>query len=157
MPATDVGICSNASLLLGGQPINDLAESTDRALLAANLFEQVRDSVQRSHPWNCCIKRVLLAPDETRTPFDWPYQFTLPSDYLKALSVGEAGGEAAFRIEGCRLLCHDNPARLRYIARNTNPATWDTMLVRAMTLAMAAEMAYAITQSASARAACTTR
>lgn len=151
MPASDVSICSNASLLLGGLPINDLGESTDRALLAANLFDDVRDSVQRSHPWNCCIKRVALAPDTTAPAFDWAYQFTLPPDYLKALSVGEAGGEAPYRVEGGKLLCDDNPALLRYVARNTNPATWDAMLVEAMTLAMAAKMAYPITQSTTLR------
>lgn len=151
MSATDVSICSNASLLLGGHPINDLTEANDRTLLASNLFEQVRDSTQRSHPWNCCIKRVALAPDVEVPPFDWAFQFTLPPDYLKTLSVGEAGGEDEFRIESGKLLCDSNPCLLRYVARNTNPATWDPMLVRAMTLAMAAEMAYPITQSTTLR------
>ena len=38
---------------------------------------------------------------------------------------------------------------LRYIFRNDVEATWDAMLVRAMELKMASEMAYPITGSAS--------
>ena len=65
--ATKVSICSNALLLLGDKTINSLDEGTDRASLASNLYDSVRDSLLRSHPWNCAVKRVILAPD-TETP-----------------------------------------------------------------------------------------
>lgn len=149
--ATDVSICSNALLKLGAQPINDLSESSDRARLASNLYASVRDSMLRSHPWNCCIKRVVLSPDTTAPAFDFDYQFSLPNDYERALSVGESGIEATFKIEGLKLLSDDNPLYLRYVSNETNPAKWDSMLVMGMELAMAAAMAYAITQSASMR------
>lgn len=147
MSATVVSICSNALLLLGDKPISSLDEDNDRARLASNLWESSRDAVQRSHPWNCCISRVAMAPDATTPAFDWDYQYTLPSDHLKTLSIGEHGQEHEFRIEGRKLLCNVNPAYHRYIARNENPATWDAMLITAMELYMAAQMAYPITQS----------
>lgn len=149
MAATDVSICSNALLMLGAQPINDLSEDNDRARLASNLFEPVRNYVLRRHPWNCAVKRVALAPDTEVPAFDWSYQFTLPSDYMRTLSVGESGNEADFKIESGKLLCEDNPCLLRYIWRNDNPGTWDDMLVWGMTVSMKAVMAYPITQSAS--------
>lgn len=149
MSATAVSICSNALLMLGDKPISDFNEDQDRARLASNLWEQVRDHVLRSHPWNCAIKREALAPDATAPAFDWSYQYTLPSDFLKALSIGEMGQEGEFRIEGRKLLCDDNPCYLRYIFKNDNPGTWDPGLVEVMTLEMAHRMAYAITQSAS--------
>lgn len=151
MSASDVSICSNALLLLGAKTISDFNENNDRARLASNLFASVRDSVLRSHPWNCAIKRVALAPDVSAPPFDFDYQFTLPGDFMRVLSVGEAGAEVSFKIEGGKLLCDENPAYLRYVYRNENPATWDDMLVRGMELAMAAAMAYGITQSAALR------
>ncbi len=149
MVASVVSICSNALLLLGAQPINDLNENTDRARLASNLFEPVRDYVLQRHPWNCCTKRVALAPDLAAPAFDWAYQFTLPPDYLRALSVGEEGCEAEYKIESGKLLCDDNPALLRYIWRNENPGTWDRMLVWGMVSSMKAVFAYPITQSTS--------
>jgi hypothetical protein len=151
MAASDVSICSNALLLLGAKTISSFDENNDRARLASNLFESVRDSMLRSHPWNCAIRRVALAPDVAVPAFDWDFQFTLPGDFMRVLSVGEAGAEIEFKIEDGKLLCDDNPALLRYVYRNENPATWDDMLVRGMELAMAEAMAYGITQSATLR------
>lgn len=149
MAATEVSICSNALLMLGGQPINDLAENTDRARLASNLWQPVRNYVLRRHPWNCATKRVVLSPDVAPPAFDWAFQYTLPSDFLRLLSVGESGNEADHKIESGKLLCNENPVFLRYVWRNENPGTWDDMLVWAMTVSMKAAMAYPITQSAS--------
>lgn len=155
MAATEVSICSNALLLLGDDPINDLDESSDRARLASNLFEPVRDYVLRRHPWNCAVKRVSLSPDSDGSgnvivpAFDWPFQYTLPADYMRTLSVGEASCEIDFKIESGKLLCDDNPCLLRYIWRNENTGTWDPMLVWGMTMSMKAVFAYPITQSTS--------
>lgn len=149
MTASVVSICSNASLMLGGKPINDLAENNDRTRLAANLYEPVRNYVLRRHPWNCATKRVVLSPDVETPGYDWAFQFTLPNDYMRLLAVGEAGCEVPHKIESGKLLSDDNPCYLRYIWRNENPATWDGMLVWGMTMSMKAVMAYPITQSAS--------
>lgn len=149
MAASEVSICSNALLTLGAQPINSLDEDSDRARLASNLFEPVRDYVLRRHPWNCAVKRVALAPLADAPAFDWNYQYNLPSDFMRALSVGERGAEAEFKIESGKLLCNENPALLRYIWRNTAPATWDHMLIWAMTQAMRAVFAYPTTASTS--------
>jgi hypothetical protein len=148
MSATDVSICSNALLMLGGQSINALDEASDRARLASNLYPAIRDAALRAFPWNCCLKRVALAPDSDAPAFDWSNQFTLPSDFLKAIAVGELGAEVEFRIEGRKLLSDANPCYLLYVFLNDNPGTWDPGLVHVVTTAMAAAMAYPITQSA---------
>ena len=147
--ATRVSICSNALLLLGGKTINSLDEGTDRASLASNLYDSVRDSLLRSHPWNCAVKRVILAPDTETPAFDYTAQFTLPGDWLKTISVGPDGYEVDYKHESGKILANGTSLALRYIFRNEVEATWDAMLVRAMELKMAAEMAYPITASAS--------
>lgn len=150
MAVSDVSICSNALVLLGDSPINSLDEDSDRARAAANLFPSVRNYVLRRHPWNCATKRVSLAPDTPVPAFDFAFQFTLPNDFMRVLSVGESGVEAAaWKIESGKLLCDDNPALLRYIWRNDNPATWDDMLVWGMTMSMKAVLGYPITASTS--------
>ncbi len=147
--ATSVSICSNALLMLGAQTINDLNEETDRAKLASNLYPMVRDELLRSHPWNCAIKRVILSPDVETPAFGYSNQFTLPSDWIRNLSVGECGEEIDFRSEGRKILANTDTLKLRYVFHNTNEGTWDAGLIDAATLAMAARMAYAITQSSS--------
>lgn len=149
MAATSVSICSNALLRLGAQTIASLSESNDRARLAVNLYGTVRDSTLRSHPWNCAVKRVILAPDSTVPAFDFTAQFTLPSDWLKTLQVGQDGFEVEYRTESGKIMASGTSLALRYIWRNTVESTWDAMLVEAMELAMAAAMAYGITKSAS--------
>ena len=147
--ATQVSIASNALLLLGAKTINSLDEGTDRATLSANLYDSLRDDMLRSHPWNCAVKRVLLAPDTDVPAFDYGAQFTLPADWLKTLSVGPDGYEVDYKHESGKILANGTSLALRYIFRNEVEATWDAMLVRAMELKMAAEMAYPITASAS--------
>lgn len=145
--ATAVSICSNALLLLGGKTINDFNEDNDRARLASNLYPTFRDWLLRSHPWNCAVKRVALAPDQATPAFDYAYQFVLPSDWKRTLQVGQYGSEVDYRHEGRLILSDDNPLYLRYIADVTE-ANWDGMLVHCAMLMMAAAMAYPITMSA---------
>ena len=147
--ATQVSIASNALLLLGAKTINSLDEGTDRATLSANLYDSLRDDMLRSHPWNCAVKRVLLAPDAETPAFDYESQFTLPSDWMRTISVGAEGYEVDYKHESGKILAGGTSLALRYVFRNEVEATWDALLVRAMELKMAAEMAYPITGSAS--------
>jgi hypothetical protein len=146
--ATATSICSNAVLMLGAKSINDIyLQVEDRAVLAANLYPSARDAVLRSHPWNCAIARVSLAPDVTVPAFDWAYQFSQPGDWLRTLSVGNKGLNSDYVTEGRKFLSNDNPFLLRYIYRNDNEASWDALLIEAMTLAMRSILTYPITLS----------
>lgn len=146
--ATAVSICSNSLLMLGAGSINDFNEDNDRAKVASNLYPQVRDAVLRSHPWNCAVARIALAPDTTPPPFDYTSQFSVPDDWLRTLQVGLYGREDNHRHEGRKILANTDVLYLRYIFRNSVEGTWDTMLVHGMSLTMKAAMAYPITRSA---------
>lgn len=144
-----VSICSNASLLLGGKTISDFSEDTDRARIASNLFETVRDATLRSHPWNCAVKRVRLSPDANAPSYGYDNQFTMPGDCLRILVIGD-DDQTDYNVEGRKILCNEPELLLKYIFRNEVEATWDSTLIHAVTLGMAAAMAYAITGSATA-------
>lgn len=146
--ATVVSICSNACLLLGAKTINDLEDDSDRAQLASNLFPLLRDAFLRSRPWNAATRRVILAADEETPAFDWAYQFSIPPDWLKTLQVGRLGQEVDYVHEGRKILCDDTALPLRYIFRNENVGSWDSLMIHCMTIGMSAAMAYAITSSA---------
>lgn len=146
--ATAVSVCSNALLMLGAGSINDFTEDNDRAKLASNLYPQVRDAMLRSHPWNCAVARVALAPMVEIPAFDYPLQFAVPDNWLRTLQVGQHDNEVDHRHEGRRILSFSDPLYLRYIFRNEVEASWDSMLVHAVSLLMKAAMAYPITKSA---------
>jgi hypothetical protein len=147
--ATDVSVCSNALLMLGAGSINDFTTVNDRTTLCVNLFPQVRDAVLRSHPWNCAVARIALAPETTVPPFDYDAQFAIPDNWIRTLQVGERGIEIDHRHEGRKLLANTDTLFLRYIFRNEVVATWDTMLIHGVSLLMKAALAYPITKSAS--------
>jgi hypothetical protein len=149
MATSAVQVCSNALLLLGAQTINAFTDNSDRAKLVSNLWANCRDAVLRSHPWNCAVEIVQLAPDATTPAFDWTYQFTLPGDCLRILSVGEEGETPEYRVRRRKILCDENPLNLTYLYRNEDVASWDSLLVEAMTAYMAMTCAYPITKSAS--------
>lgn len=145
-----VDLCSNALVQLGADPINSLTDGGgDRAILASNVYPMVRDAVLRAHPWNCCVKRVILSPDATKPVFGYNHRFTRPGDWLRTLSVGDDCHRPDFANEGSFILCNDTVFKLRYVARNDNPATWDSLLVDLVTLALKAKFAYPITKSTS--------
>lgn len=150
--ATGVSICSNALLMLGAQTINDFSEPVDRAKIAANLYPTIRDDLLRTHPWNCTIKRALLAPDATPPAFGYANQFELPADFLRVLEVGQGGCQIDYLVEGRHVLANAASVELRYVYLNEVENTWDASLVALLTLAMAAALAYPITQSAALQA-----
>jgi hypothetical protein len=147
--ATGVSICSNALLMLGANTINSFDDDSDRAKTASNLWPSFVDSILRKHYWNCAKKQVVLSPDSEAPAFDWDYQFTLPSDWVRTLQVGKYRQPDDYEHVGRKLLMATNVLYLTYIS---NDATnYDTELVNVLELGMAARMAYAITQSASLR------
>lgn len=150
MAATSVSICSNALLMLGSQTINSFSDAAnlDRAKLCANLYPTVRDDILRAHPWNCAVRRVILAPSADTPPFGYDQQFQIPTDCLRVLEVSENGYQIDYLLEDRQIQANTTVLELRYIYRNEVESTWDAALVSLMTLAMSAALAYPITQSA---------
>lgn len=152
--ATGVSICSNALLMLGAQTINDFNDqlNLDRAKLCANLYPTNRDMLLRAHPWNCCVKRAVLAPDAAAPAFGYDHAFELPADFLRVLEVGSSGLQIDYLVEGRSIQANTTVLELRYIFRNEIESSWDSQLVDLMTLKMASVLAYPITQSTSEHA-----
>jgi hypothetical protein len=148
--ASDVEICSNALLLLGDSPIASFTEGTLRSRYCANLYPIAKRAILRAHPWNCTIKRVILAPEASTPAFDWGYQFVLPSGFLRLLQVGEAANPIDYSFEGSRILADTNVLPIVYV-KEESEAAWDSLLTDVMVKRMEMDLAYPITKSASLR------
>ena len=143
--ASVVDICNGALNQLGASTILTLTEDSKNARLCNARYTQVRDSVFRSHPWNCLQKRVQLAADSTAPAWGFTQQYTLPADCLRVLTILDY--DADYKIEGRKILTDNSNMKILYIARITDPNQYDELLRETLSAALAADIAYAVTSS----------
>lgn len=148
--ASSIEICSAALLLLGDNTIASFTETASRARLCANLYPLAKRAVLRAHPWNCTIRRVILAPEAATPTFDWGYQFARPSGFLRLLQVGYDGAPLDYVVEGVRILANTNVLPIVYQSEVTE-GEWDALLTDVMIKRMELDLAYPITKSTSLR------
>ena len=143
--ASVVDICNGALNQLGASTILSLTEDSKNARLCNARFTQVRDGLFRSHPWNCLIKRVELARDTETPSWGFSYQFTLPADCLRVLSI--LNYDYDYKIEGRKIVANHGTVKIQYVARITDPNQYDELLRETISAALAADIAYAVTSS----------
>lgn len=71
-------------------------------ILTAELLDQERDALLRSHTWNFAINRVRLSRLSVVPAFEWKYAYALPADWLRTVSVhdNDAGsGQLCYKQE----------------------------------------------------------
>ena len=151
---TEVALVNMALTMLGQQPISALTDSNNRAVMADARYADVRDSVLRAHPWNCAIKRDILAK-RADTP-DWGYDniFVLPADFVRLVDIEdptqkysiEAGNQGDATSDGndLVLLSDVSAMNIRYIYQLTLVVKMDHTLKHTIATRLAAELAMAI-------------
>ena len=143
--ASVVDICNGALNQLGATTILTLTEDSKNARLCNARYTQIRDSVFRSHPWNCLQKRLQLAADSDAPAWGFTKQYTLPADCLRVLTILDY--DADYKIEGRKILTDNSTMKILYISRITDPNEYDELLRETLTAALAADIAYAVTSS----------
>ena len=156
--ASVVDLCNRALDLLGAANITALTENSKEARLCNGNFDDVRDAVLRSHPWNIAITRKALPEDSDTPAFGFSFQFSLPTDpfCLRVLSfwnsnvnndVAAYDSNVMFKIEGRKVLSNEDTCNIIYIGRITDTEQYDSLLNKAISARLAAEIAYNITGS----------
>ncbi len=141
--ASVVQICNSALNQLGAASITALTDNSKNARLCNERYNTVRDSVFRSHPWNSLIKRIQLAQNTSTPVYGFSYQFNLPSDCLRVLTIDAYNSD--FKVEGRKILCNESSIKLVYVSQVTDPNEMDVLLRETIAAALAADIAYAIT------------
>jgi hypothetical protein len=143
--ASVVDICNGALNQLGASTILTLTEDSKNARLCNSRYTQVRDSLFRSHPWNCLVKRVELARDTEVPSWGFSYQFTLPADCLRVLTI--LNYDYDYKVEGRKIVANHGTVKIQYVARIEDPNQYDELLRETISAALAADIAYAVTSS----------
>jgi hypothetical protein len=158
-----VDIANYALNIIGASNISALDENSKVGRLINQRYESVRDAVFRSHPWNCLIRRAELGQEIDAPVFGYSKQYALPTNpfCLRVLEFSNGSlsypqdnmtsntGGPVFVIEGRKLLTDEDTARIKYIARVTDPQQYDALLIDALSARLASEIAYAATGSTS--------
>ena len=122
-----------------------MTEDSKNARLCNARYTQIRDSVFRSHPWNCLQKRVELSSSTTTPAWGFSFQYDLPGDCLRLLRILDY--ESNHKVEGRSILSNNSSMKILYISRITDPNQYDENLREALSAAIAADIAYAITSN----------
>ena len=154
--ATQTGLINRALVRIGKQRIVSFEEQSASAQAVRDIWNDVRQSAIRSHPWNFAIRRTSLSPVDGTPPFGWDYRFRKPAaqndhqGWLRTLGVWEDAGEtvpADWDAEGPYILANVDLLYLRFVADITNVSNWDPLFAEALMLKLASELAVALANS----------
>ena len=143
--ASEIEIVNRALIKLGEKTILSLDDDSKPARIMKALYAPTRDYVLRTHPWNFAIKRVELARNTADPVYDYAYSYKLPSDCLRVLIPSRDVWE--YGIEGRNLVSDYSDAYVKYIARITDPNTFDPSFMESLSCKIAAEGAVALTDN----------
>jgi len=143
--ASTVEICNGALNQLGATTILSLTEDSKNARLCNSRYTQVRDSVFRSHPWNCLQKRVEIAADTTAPAWGFSFAYTLPADCLRLLRILDF--DSNYKVEGRKILSNTSSMKILYVARVIDPNEYDELLRETLSASLSADIAFAVTSN----------
>ena len=143
--ASTVEICNGALNQLGATTILSLTEDSKNARLCNQRYTQVRDSVFRSHPWNCLQKRIQIAADSTAPAWGFKFAYTLPADCLRLLKILDY--DSNYKVEGRKVLSNTETMKILYVARVIDPNEYDELLRETLSASLSADIAFAVTSN----------
>ena len=143
--ASVVGICNGALNQLGATTILSLTEDSKNARLCNSRYDQVRDALFRTHPWNCLQKRIELALDASAPTWGFKYSYTLPADCLRLLRI--LNYDTNYKVEGRKVLSNSETMKILYVSRVTDPNEYDELLRETISASLGADIAFGITSN----------
>ena len=140
------------------QDIENPSNATEEIL--NRWYDQCRRKLLREHPWNFATKRIVLAADVNSPPFGYAAQFSVPSDFIRILSLGTSltiDRETllptdGYQFEGNKIMLNGyyedaSAVRLIYICDFKTVSQMDPMFIDLLAYDLALAIAYKITET----------
>lgn len=160
-PTSEVDICNLALDHLKEQNITSIeTPNTKVEAICANWYDHTRRVVLRKHIWNFAIKRASLARLTTTPAFGWNYEYQLPTDFIRFVTIGENYPTRTedYQLEGRKILVDDvlnsstsTALKLKYIYDFTIVSQMDPLFINVLSVELAMNMSYRITGSSTNR------
>ena len=154
MARTDISICSRALMNLGAAPINSFDQNNDIAKMLKISYPEIRDEIISGYAWECMKVRKELTRT-TEEPGGYRYAFIMPGDLLGGPSglfpsADARSGTSAFEVRRNRVVTDLPRAWIEYQSRRPE-AEWPAWFAQLVTAAVAAEIAYTVTDQQSVK------
>lgn len=150
----ETDIMNVALRMVGQSTITSRGDGSTTANTLDDIYDEVRDDLLRTHPWDFAIKRVQLARSTTDPAFEFDYAYVLPADWLRTVSVhdNDAGyGTLLYRMEyvGTQrcIVASADAIYLRYVYQVTDPNLMTADFRRTLELSLARDLAIPLASS----------
>ena len=156
MASSELQIMNMALRYAGDYVIDDTQKGSpddEPSRLVVQFFDQARARALEAGTWTVATKSLDIVAESPGAPSkDYVYEYLLPSDFLRLLSVRDASHEADYAVEGESI--HSNlgsPLSIRYIWDQTDTTKFKPLLVTAVAYSLASDLVMALTNSKSQR------
>ena len=150
MASTAIALCSRALVKIGAQGISSFNEGTAESDVALYLYTSIRDAMLSSHPWRFATAQTSLALLAEEPFADYQYAYSLPIDFLRAVSCGSGrrGIGMDYRIHENKIHTNAKQVTLTYIFR-PEELSFPPFFDQALIARLAAEFCLPLTESTS--------
>jgi hypothetical protein len=144
---SEVAVANLGLIKLGQEPITSLSQDNKTARIVNAIFGFCRNEVLEAYPWSFATKTVEMASvsDFEDTMSEWSFAYIKPADFINIIKGEDWKQDYEIRDE--YILANDEPFKMEYIFENTNPQQWSYSFSQCLSWRIAAECAYALTQS----------
>jgi hypothetical protein len=151
--ASEVGIVNSAGIKIGVKNlITSLSDGTPLANLGANRYEEIRDELLRSHPWNFAVKRAKLARLSETPTYEYTYAYSMPDLWLRTILVADndhGDGYIDYKEEDNKILTSAEDVYMKFVSKVTDPNIMTPDFRELIAMQLAVEGAINITNSRS--------
>jgi len=152
--SSETDVANVALRLVGQTAITDRTDGSTNGNIIDDIFDDIRDDLLRYNPWNFATKRAELVKSSTIPAFEFDFAYPLPADWIRTITIhsNDAGhGAVLHRMELINnqraILVSAEQLFIRYIYREKDPNVWSSDFRRAVSLAIARDLAVPIASS----------
>lgn len=135
-------------------------DTSAEARAARDVYDDMRDALQRQYMWSFTKKRAALAQVLTTPAFGFDYGYAMPSDFLRVISVHPSDANNSicrYKVETLSvsstdtlvLLANANTLYLRYAAKIESAALMDPMFRNVLSWQLGEHFSLSIRESTS--------
>lgn len=132
--------CINLALIaVSVRIVSSPTDTAKGAIVANEIFDDVRDMVLADHDWSFARAVSELAQNSTSPTIDYYYAYPLPSGCVKVRSMYPAGYD--YNIVGAELHTDADECTIRYTQQMPNVLLWPIWFVEAFAAKLAMKIA----------------